>query len=103
MCPAIKRPIRSAAPDIGLEVSAHGFRGQECVNSALSYLAVVVVGALEQDDHVLLGRVITNPLHEAATVNGGTLESVKGDGAAIFDCHSLGGCSARESRAKPCH
>jgi hypothetical protein len=53
MCPAIKRPIRSAAPDIGLEVSAHGFRGQECVNSALSYLAVVVVGALEQDDHVL--------------------------------------------------
>jgi hypothetical protein len=31
---------------------------------------------LEQDDHVKLGRIIANSLHEAATVNGGTLESV---------------------------
>jgi hypothetical protein len=56
----------------------------------------VVVGALEQDDHVLLGRVIANPLLEAATVNGGTLESVERDGAAILDSHSLSGGNVRE-------
>ena len=49
----------------------------------------MIVGVLEQDDHVLLGDVIANPLHEAAAVNGGTFESVERDGAAVFDSHGF--------------
>jgi hypothetical protein len=63
----------------------------------------MVVGALIQDDHVLLGRVIANPLHGAATVNGGTLEGVEGDRAAISDSYGLGHSAARRDCAKPCH
>ena len=51
--PAIKRPIRSAALDVGVEVSTHGIRSHERVHRALANLAIMIVSALEQDDHVL--------------------------------------------------
>ena len=60
-----------------------------CFHRALANLAVVIVGALEQDNHVLLRDVVANPLHEAATVNDSAFEAVERDGAAVFDSHSL--------------
>ena len=103
MCPAIKRPVRSAALDIGFEILAHGCGAQERVHCALDNLAVVIVGPLEQDDHVLLHRVIANPLYEAATLNGGTLEGVERHGAAIFDGYGLRGCGTSKNCAQGGH
>ncbi len=50
-----------------------------------------------------LGRVIANPLLEAATANGRTLEGVDKDFAAVFDEIRFGGRNAGERSTKPCH
>ena len=103
MRPAVKRPIRPTAFDVGIEVSAHGFRAQQFIDRALANLAVVVICAVEQDDHVLLGRVIANPLDEAATVNSGALEGVEGYWAAILDINGLRHGAAGKGCAEPRH
>lgn len=89
MRPAVKRPIGSAAPDVGIEIPAHRCGAQELVHSDRSDLAVMIVGAFEQDDHVMLSRVIADPLYEATAVSGSTCKAVEGDGAAVLDCHGF--------------
>jgi hypothetical protein len=61
----------------------------------------MIVRALKQDDHVFLGGVITNTLYKAATVNGGTLESVERDRAAVLHPDSLSRGGTRKGNAKP--
>jgi hypothetical protein len=63
----------------------------------------VVVGALEQDDHVLLSCVISNPVDQATTVNRDAFESIEWNIATVFDKDRLGDGNAGDHRAKFCH
>lgn len=90
MRPAIKRPIRPSALDVGVEVLAQRWCCQQPVNCAFVDFTVMVVGAIQRDDHVLLGCIIANALHDAATVNVLALESLKWNVTPILDAHGFG-------------
>ena len=63
MCSAVKRPIRSAATNIGLKELMFRSGGLQGGYSCCAYLAVMVVGPVEFDDHVPLFLVVANAIY----------------------------------------
>ena len=74
----IRRHTMSAAIesafDVGIEVSPHRLRTSQRTHSARVNLAVVIVSALQADDHVLLFPVIADTGDETAPADGFALE-----------------------------
>ncbi len=74
---AVKRPIRSTAPNIGLEELVFRSGGLQGCHGCSAYLAVVVVGAVELDDHVPFFLVVANAIYVAVTMHVCTRERVQ--------------------------
>ncbi len=66
---AVKRPIRSTSPNIGLEKLMFRSGGLQCGHGCSAYLAVVVVGAIELDDHVPFFLVVADAIYVAVTMH----------------------------------
>jgi hypothetical protein len=77
------RTIRARSPDILIEKLAHGWCAHQTVERQRRKLAILIVNALDVDDHMASGLVVTDTLNEAAPVNVPALERLEIDGAAI--------------------
>ena len=74
---AVKRPIRSTATNIGLEKLIFRSGGLQGCHGCSAYLAVLVVGAVELDDHIPLFLVVADAIYVAVTMHVCTRERVQ--------------------------
>jgi hypothetical protein len=88
--PALVRTIRARSPDILIEKLAHGWRAHQTVERQRRKFTILIVNALDVDDHMVLGLVVTDTLNEAAPVNVPALERLEIDGAAISHIDRFG-------------
>lgn len=77
MCAAIKWTIRSTAPNIGLEEISFRLCALQASNGCRVYLAVLVVGLVELDDHVPLFAVVADAGYVAVFAHVGARERIE--------------------------
>ena len=58
----------------------------------------MVIGVLEQDDHVLLGGIVTNAMDKTTPIYFLAFERGKIDGATVLYVHALGTCETIGSK-----
>lgn len=95
MRPAVELPL-----DRGAEVTTHGLGSQQAVHCGRNDLAVVIPSAAEIDQHVAIFRVVTDPLNEAASGNGVTLERIEAYQPSILYIDGFCSCSDGETRGE---
>jgi hypothetical protein len=90
MRPAIVWAIRAGSPDAAIEKLPHRRRAHQGRERRCRKFAVLIVNAVDVDDHLALGFIVTDALNEAAPVDIPALERPEIDGAAISDVDRFG-------------
>jgi hypothetical protein len=90
MRPALIRTIRARSPDIPIEKLPHGWCGHQTVERLGRKFTILIVNALDADDHMALGLVVADTLNEAAPVDVPAFERLEIDSAAISHVDRFG-------------
>jgi hypothetical protein len=90
MRPACIRANRARSPDIPIEKLPHRWCGHQTIERLRRKFTILIVNALDADDHVALGLVVTDTLNEAAPVDVPALERLEIDRAAISHVDRFG-------------
>jgi hypothetical protein len=90
MRPASIRTIRARSPDIPIEKLPHGWCAHQAVECLRRQCAILIVDALDTDDHLALGAVVTDTLNEAAPVDVSAFERLEINSAAISHVDRFG-------------
>jgi hypothetical protein len=78
---AIIRAVQAPAFDISIVELAHRGRTHQTIKRGGRWLAVMIVGAEQADNHIALGFVVTDPLNEATAVDVIALKGLEIDAA----------------------
>src|SRR4051812_25356303 len=82
---AVERSILPATLDVRVVELPHRRRDNEGVERRWWQFTIMIIGALEVDQHVSLRLVVADALNEAAARCVGAGERLEIDGASIFD------------------
>ncbi len=88
MRPAIIWAIR--APDVAIEELAHRGCAHQAVEGGRRKFAVLIIAALDADDHGALRMIVADALNEAAAGDVAAFERPEVDGTAIPDINRFG-------------
>jgi hypothetical protein len=90
MRPALIRTIRARSPDISIEKLPHGWCAHQTLERPRRKFTILIVNALDADDHKALGLVVTDTLKEGAPVDVPAFERLEIDSAAISHVDRFG-------------
>lgn len=98
---AIERSIGSGPFDLLIVKLPHRGGRHEGIECRRRQFAVVIIGALQIDEHVALRLVVTDPLNEAAARRIGASERFQVDAAAVLDVDRFGDRRRGDDEAAP--
>jgi hypothetical protein len=103
MRPAPIRTIRARSSDIPIEKLSHGGCAHQAVERLRREFTILIVNALDADDQMASGPVVTDTLNEAAPVNVPAFERLEIDGAAIPHVDRFGANLGGEQVQEQCY